>query len=204
MLHSNVKRSRPHGLGARARALLFELIDRYNGANNGMIGFGAREAAYELQCGKSSAASALRELDDSGLARPMTPGAWRGKKATEWRLMFLRCDKTQDPAVKVWDQRPRLSQCDPLDSKVQPAGIREGLSADLGTQEPNSSMNDELLSADLGTHIDIYQGEGDEGKEGTEEGGEVIAFPESPASTACPSNVGPKIPLKTRKGTSHG
>jgi hypothetical protein len=45
-----VKRSAAyHGLGSYARSLLFELIDRYNGCNNGMIGLGVREAAYELQ-----------------------------------------------------------------------------------------------------------------------------------------------------------
>jgi hypothetical protein len=35
-----------HSLSALARALLFELIDRYNGCNNGLIVLGVREAAY--------------------------------------------------------------------------------------------------------------------------------------------------------------
>jgi hypothetical protein len=161
LLYTNVKRSKAyHGLSPKARALLFELIDRYNGINNGMIGFGAREAAHELQCGKSSAATALQELDDSGLARAMTPGAWRGKKATEWRLMFLRCNKTQEPAVTKWEQRPSLSQSGQMDTKVQPAGNRDSLGPVLGTQKPNSSMNGKSLSPVLGTHTDIYQGPG--------------------------------------------
>src|SRR5262249_55270944 len=37
-LYTNVKRSTPyHSLSPYARSLLFELIDRYNGCNNGMI-----------------------------------------------------------------------------------------------------------------------------------------------------------------------
>ena len=56
-----------HGLGNIARALLTELIDRYNGCNNGMIVLGVREAAYELGCSKSTISEAFRELDDAGL-----------------------------------------------------------------------------------------------------------------------------------------
>ena len=67
-LFTNVKRSTEyHGLGCYARALLFELIDRFNGCNNGMIGLGVREAAYELGCSQGTACNAMRELDDSGL-----------------------------------------------------------------------------------------------------------------------------------------
>src|SRR6478735_6879930 len=94
-LFTNVKRSvNYHGLSNYARCLLFELIDRYTGINNGFIGLGVREAKYELGMCMGSISNAMRELDDSGLARPTSVGAWRGKQATEWRLMFLRCDKT--------------------------------------------------------------------------------------------------------------
>ena len=92
-----VKRSvEYHGLGLIARALLIELIDRYNGSNNGTIVLGRREAMYELKCGADAVSSATRELDDACLARPLLVGAWRGRQATEWRLMWCRCDKTGD------------------------------------------------------------------------------------------------------------
>ncbi len=65
-----VKRSvEYHGLGPFARALLIEMIDRYNGSNNGFIILGVREAAYELHCNKSTISRAMRELDDAGLDR---------------------------------------------------------------------------------------------------------------------------------------
>ena len=93
-LYANVKRSRAyHGLSCYARAILFSSIHRHSGINNGMIGLGVREAAYELDCSQSTVSKAMCELDDLGLARPLTPGVWRGKRATEWRLMWLRCEK---------------------------------------------------------------------------------------------------------------
>ena len=110
-LYTNVKRSTAfHGLSSYSRSLLFELIDRYNGCNNGLIGLGVREAAYELGCCNGTISNAMRELDDVGLARPTKVGAWRGKRATEWRLMWLRCDKTGDLPVSAWEQRKPLSE----------------------------------------------------------------------------------------------
>ena len=59
-LFHHVKRSTSyHGLGPIARALLTEIIDRYNGCNNGMIVLGVREAAYEIGCSQGSVSSAM-------------------------------------------------------------------------------------------------------------------------------------------------
>ena len=98
-----VKRSQAwHDLSLAARCALIELIDRYNGINNGMIGLGVRELAKALRCSQGTACNALRELDDLGLARSTTGGMWRGKRATEWRLTFHRCDKTGALPIKSW------------------------------------------------------------------------------------------------------
>ena len=45
---------------------LIELIDRYNGINNRMIGLGVRDLADALKCSHGCAGNALRE--------PMTQG----------------------------------------------------------------------------------------------------------------------------------
>src|SRR6516165_5038927 len=83
-LYTNVKRSKAyHGLSPVARALLFEIIDRYNGCNNGMIGLGVREAAYELGRGQATISRAMRELDDARLAHPTMVVAFHGTAATE-------------------------------------------------------------------------------------------------------------------------
>jgi len=113
-LYRNVKRSTAyHGLSCIARAALVEIIDRYNGINNGIIGLSVRELAHELNCSPASAMRALQKLDDAGLARPTKVGAWRGKRATEWRLMWRRCDKSGDLPVNHWDQREAYRPADP-------------------------------------------------------------------------------------------
>jgi hypothetical protein len=107
-LPHHVKRSTSyHGLSLAARALLTELIDRYNGSNNGMVVLGQREAAYELHVNQATISRAARELDDADLARPTQVGEWRGRRATEWRLTWRRCDKTGDLPRSVWiDRKP--------------------------------------------------------------------------------------------------
>ena len=44
----------------------------------------------------------LRELDDARLARPVTVGVFRGRRASEWRLTFYRCDKTGELPTTQW------------------------------------------------------------------------------------------------------
>jgi hypothetical protein len=162
-LYTNVKRSQAYySLSVYARAALFELLDKYNGVNNGMIGLGCRELAELLNCSKRGAANFLRELDDSGLAHPLTPGAWRGKKATEWRLTFYRCDKTGELPKLNWEPR---SQCTRGDAKGHQGIHKPPLSARGEPQKPKSSMNESPFSAPRGTHIDIYQGVQDSGRD---------------------------------------
>jgi hypothetical protein len=123
-----------------------------------MIGLGVREAVYELGCCKGTVSNAMRELDDAGLARPTKVGAWRGKRATEWRLMWLRCDKTGDLPVSVWEQRKPFSEFTTQDNKVHEAGHRTVLSSPDRTHRAKSSINESDPSSGGRTHIDIYQG----------------------------------------------
>jgi hypothetical protein len=155
-LYRHVKRSKEyHDLSCYARCALIELLDRYTGANNGMIGLGVRELSEEMNCSRDTASRALRELDDSGLIVCSRPGAWRGKLATEWRLAFKRCDRTQELPRHTWT---KLSQSDREDTKVRQEGHKDALSTATRTQKPKSSMNVVPLSTARGTHIDIYQG----------------------------------------------
>ena len=203
-LFTNVKRSKAyHGLTLKARCLLFELIDRYTGINNGFIGLGVREAKYELGIGTSGAGRAFQELDDAGLARPTKLGAWRGKQATEWRLMFLRCDKTGDLPVNDWEQRENYRESHQGNTKVPPWEHREALSPTRGTQKPKSSMNEVGLSPTTGSHIDIYQGLG-EAAELTAEGTELVeSLLETESNQQAPNNVAsfslPENPIKRSK-----
>jgi hypothetical protein len=110
-----------HGLSCYARAALIELRLRYNGINNGMIGLGVRELADALHCSLDTARRALTELDDAKLAHPITGGHWKGKRATEWRLTFYRCDKTGELPVLNWKPRQAYGE---RDTKVRARGTQ--------------------------------------------------------------------------------
>jgi len=154
-LWHNVKRSAAyHSLSSYARAALIELLDRYTGINNGMIVLGVRTLADELRCTRDTAARALKELDDAGLIRPMTGGKWKGKRATEWRLMFERCHKTYEPAVTVWEPR---QVSDRKDTEVRLEGHEPIKCPARGTDNRKNSISDPAKCPAGGTHIDIYQ-----------------------------------------------
>ena len=105
-LYRFIKRSQAwHDLSLPARCALIELLDRYTGINNGIIGLGVRELADELKSSHATAGRAMRELDDAGLVRPTEVGVWRGKRATEWRVTFYRCDASGDLPNKSWAPR---------------------------------------------------------------------------------------------------
>jgi hypothetical protein len=121
-LPRSVKKSKAYqGLGLPARCALIELIDRFAGANNGMIGLGVRELSEALHCSHATAGRALQELDDARLIECMTVGAWRGKRASEWRLTFLTCNKTGELPTTNWEP----ASVSPRKHKVSP-GKRNG------------------------------------------------------------------------------
>lgn len=153
--YHNVKRSAAyHGLGLPARCALIELMDRYNGINNGMISMSAREMAERLKCHHATAARALIELDDSGLARPLTGGVWRGRRATEWRLTFWRCDKTGELPVLNWPP----ACVAPRPAKVARGTNSQGLRRVGATRKPKSSINEPKECVSPATLIDIPGG----------------------------------------------
>jgi hypothetical protein len=151
-----VKRSTAyHGLSVYARAVLVELIDRYHGNNNGMIVLGVREIKYELRCSDGTACSAMRELDDAGLARPLTPGAWRGKQASEWRLMWRRCDKTGDLPRTQWEPlRPPYTPPKPGPKrKTFTNAERQQRYRDRRRANRNENRNDEFTWDSTKVHV---------------------------------------------------
>jgi len=75
-------------LSAPARAIYIELERRYNGSNNGLIHYSAREAARDVKVSKGTAARALRELQAHGFIVVEKMGAFHLKMrhASEYRL----------------------------------------------------------------------------------------------------------------------
>jgi hypothetical protein len=146
-LYRFVKRSQAwHELSVYGRCFIIEILD-----NNGMIGLGVREASEALKCSRSTALRAMCEVDDAGLARPTTVGAWRGKRATEWRLTFYRCDKTGDLPNKSW---PTRSQFGTGTAKGSLGNRKTNLSSGREPQTPKNPMNENAVSSARGTHIE--------------------------------------------------
>jgi hypothetical protein len=153
-----VKRSQAWAdLSLPARCALIELLDRYTGINNGMIGLGVRTLADALRCSQATATRALRELDDSRLAVPTTPGCWRGKRATEWRLAFYRCDKTGELPNKSWPAREVRQRS----AKGSPEKRNDAPRLTSKAQMPKSSINGKGHRFTREAHIDIYHGDTD-------------------------------------------
>ena len=154
-LYRFVKRSQAwHELSLPARCALIELLDRYNGINNGMIGLGVRTLADALKCSQTTATRALHELDDSGLVTATTVGFWRGKRATEWRLAFYRCDKSGELPNKNWPTR-QVHQGSAKGSPRKRCSPSQVHLESTNGEKPNEQNSAQVR---LGSTYRIYQG----------------------------------------------
>lgn len=92
------------------RSLLWELVRRYNGNNNGSIGLGQREAAKALNLGRAdTVAGYFAELEERGFIVATRRGGFNMKdpstrRATEWRLTWL--DSPAGKATKDFMKAP--------------------------------------------------------------------------------------------------
>lgn len=82
-------------LSANARAIYLEIMKRYNGSNNGRIGYSVRQGAQELNVSKGTASKAFKELASHGFIVAEQKGSFtykmdangnRKRLASEWRL----------------------------------------------------------------------------------------------------------------------
>jgi hypothetical protein len=80
------------------RCLVLAIWRRHNGANNGTIPFGRREAQSDLGCGSMQATRYLRDAQDRGFIVPTRRGAFdwksgaRAATATTWRITIEPCN----------------------------------------------------------------------------------------------------------------
>jgi hypothetical protein len=155
-LYHNVKRSQAyHDLSVYGRSALFELLERHTGCNNGMIALGVRELSEALKCSHGTAVKAFRELDDANLARPVKLGAWRGKKATEWRLTFYRCEVTGELPILNWQPRSEVTA---KSAEGHVGKCKPPLRSCWKAQTPKNPITERSLRSRGEAHIDIYQG----------------------------------------------
>jgi hypothetical protein len=90
-------------LNSVARSIYVELTFRYNGSNNGRIGYSARQAAHDLKISKDTAARGLRSLEQHGFVVVEKRGAFHCKirHASEYRLTIYDSDIATNFADKL-------------------------------------------------------------------------------------------------------
>ena len=86
--HSTMNTPAYRSLSPNARAILLELMKRYNGFNNGEVGLGCREAGEAIGRSRNCAMRAFKELEDKGFIKCREPGAFtrKNRMATTWIL----------------------------------------------------------------------------------------------------------------------
>jgi len=96
-------------LDAEARSIYVELTARYNGSNNGRIGYSSRAAAIDLKISKDTAARGLRSLEAHGFIVVEKRGAFHCKvrHASEYRLTIY----DSDIATNLVENWPRSNSC---------------------------------------------------------------------------------------------
>lgn len=90
------------------RAVLVELMRRFNGTNNSNIPMSVREISDLVRIGKTTAADALQELESRGFIREAIPSSFARKtcsngpvgRSSRWRLTEFKCDLTGDLPTK--------------------------------------------------------------------------------------------------------
>ena len=108
-----------------AKCAYVELIDLYNGSNNGKIALSIRGLAAKLKVGKSTADRAFSELEDRGFVEALKPSCFNVKtgerRACEWRLTRCYCNATGKPADKLFMQWKPSPQEQPRKPEIQNA-----------------------------------------------------------------------------------
>jgi hypothetical protein len=115
-------------LSSSAKCTLLFLTKRFNGVNNGHIGFGVRSGCFiplpgsgelvdrPIGLAKSAIARSLKALEAAGFIRCTKDATFDQKRLTrEWRLTWIQCSGC--PATKDFMSQGRL-----LDSKASPRG----------------------------------------------------------------------------------
>ena len=130
-------------LNAVERAIYVELTERYNGSNNGRIGYSARMAGDNLKISKDTAARALRSLQAHGFIVIEKRGAFHCKirHASEYRLTIYDSDIATSYAEKLCTKEfmrwPAIQNTVPIAGPTGPVVVPIGPSS--RTESSNNS-----------------------------------------------------------------
>jgi IclR helix-turn-helix domain len=108
------------------RAAFVELVDIYNGVNNGWLGMSVRNLATAINVSRATAARALQELTERGFIEQTRRSAFSCKVRlpSEWRLTLHRCDRSGELPSKAFT-RWRPEEQNTGSSKSQKSLIKE-------------------------------------------------------------------------------
>jgi len=83
-------------LDCKARCAYVELARRYNGGNNGRIGYSVRQMAKNLNASQTTAMRVFRVLQEHGFIVRTKKGGFSLKlrHASEYRLTEYKCDQS--------------------------------------------------------------------------------------------------------------
>lgn len=123
-----------------ARAVLFEVLRRFNGYNNGKIAISQRELGERLNSSNyRKIGKAVADLMDWGLIDVKTDGNWKARMAREYRLTFVSTGDYQRHVAATEDYRnwsaPRKSGADDVSSE-------SAISADDASSERHFTADD--------------------------------------------------------------
>jgi len=110
------------------RCLYLEFLKRYDGFNNGRIGFSCREAVALLRIGKSTASRSFKNLEDKGFIEVTKRSGFniKGRVSNEHRLTEYKCDITGElPTKKFVHWRPDEKSTVPPQVRTVPSQVRK-------------------------------------------------------------------------------
>ena len=98
-------------LTGNAVKVLTLILKRYTGSNNGFIQFGYADTGLHHATAKRS----LLDLQDKGFIEQTKAGAYKGN-VSEWRITFLKDDRTGHKASDDWKLYPDNERSEKLNA----------------------------------------------------------------------------------------
>ena len=109
-------------LNGNSLKVLIYICSIHDGFNNGKIAASYAQIESNLHIGRSAIKSALDELQAARFLELKKKGIFTGRKATEWRITFLKADGL--PAGNEWGSAPVIKKY----RRKSPSKIHESLS----------------------------------------------------------------------------
>lgn len=95
-------------LNGNSLKILIYICSLHNGQNNGKLAASYAQMEATLHIGRGAIKSALDELQAAQFLELKKKGVFTGRKATEWRVTFLKADGL--PPTNEWGSAPLIKE----------------------------------------------------------------------------------------------